>query len=64
MPAGLPDCPRYASASGNPQSPLLADDHQLDAFAEARDHAAHPKTDGARRAHELSNILPSVVQPV
>ena len=52
-------------ALGNPEARLLALDHQLHAFGPAGDHAVQRETSPARRAStELSNILPSVVQPV
>ena len=56
---------------GDPEAALLADDHQLDALGPPGDHAAERQRDrlrpcapGCSGATELSNIFPSVVQPV
>ena len=48
----------------DPQPPLFADDHQLHALAPPLITRLTPNVLGLPRAYELSNILPSVVQPV
>ena len=49
---------------GNPESRFLALDHQLHAFGPPWNHLVEPETCSASpRMTELSNSLPSVVQP-
>ena len=49
----------------DPEAALLADDHQLQALGPALDDVARAgSAPAAPRLTELSNILPSVVQPV
>ena len=66
MPAGAPGARRVAvgEVARDPEARLLADDHQLHALGPARDDAVERERRRLRRATtELSNILPSVVQP-
>ena len=49
---------------GDPESTLFALDHHLQTFRPAGDHSIDRKRRGRARSTELSNILPSVVQPV
>ena len=55
--------PAVGERLGDPEPPLLALHHQLHAFGPAGDHLVRPNAIGSPRLTELSNILPSVVQP-
>jgi hypothetical protein len=48
---------------GDPETALFAFNHELQAFGPALDHAIERETGGWPRFTELSNSLPSVVQP-
>ena len=65
MPGGLAWLALVGERFGNPESALLAFDHQLQAFETSPvSPGRRRKSPAHHRATELSNIFPSVVQPV